>query len=303
MPKNRIGEQECAFPPAVLLKMLALRDDPLVRDHRQLHAQLFSDKNPFYCPTSQPEKEMLNRLMKLDIQICKKYKLPRYNKRYPKVTFDPDWTIRAYEPAMIHNTVRVSTTWLSNVSDDPKNYLAEYIVGPSKAPFPQEPTSPVMTIKVDLSRVNPKQPGWLIEWFKGALHNAFKEIPNAYRKEASPWSKIVLRDYERYRLHQEGMPYRWIAFRERTGKDRMASTDGLSETESLESAISDSIEKVHLIVRGEKYSARKHKNSLREAPLKQLCDSYDCSSHGRDLCPIQCPNAKKLMKSADLLLK
>ncbi len=283
--------------------MLALRDEPLAREHRQLHDQLFSNKNPLYRPTSSTEKEMLDRLWKLDTQICSKYNLPQHYERPPKLTFDPDWSNRVYQQALMHNAVRVSTTWLSAVSDEPKNHLAEILRGPSKPSFPVVPSSPVMTIKIDMSRVNPKQPGWLIEWFEATLRSALNELPNDYDKKPSIWSKNVMRDYERYRLHQQGMPYRWIAFRERTGKDRIADTDGLSKTEKLESAIRDSIEQVHFIVRGEKYSARKHRHLLREAPLKQLFDSYNCSDHGRDFCPPQCPSAKKLMMSADPLLK
>ena len=152
--KKKIPELD--FPPTVALKILALRDDPLVHKHRELYEQLFWNKSSLYWPTSPSEKDLLNRLWKLDVQISKKYNLPASETALPKLAFNPDWTTRASEPALLHHAVQVGTTWRSEMNNAFSNSFSES----PPPPFPEDPSSPGLTIKMDLTKIHPKRLGW-----------------------------------------------------------------------------------------------------------------------------------------------
>jgi hypothetical protein len=244
-----------------------------------------------------PEKEILNRLWKLDTKICRKYNLPQQYERPPSLAFDPDWSNRIVQQALLHNAVRVSTTWASDVSDDPKNFLAGRLLGPSKLPFPDNPSNPIMTITLDLSKVNPKQPGWLMAWFKDILQIALKELPGAYREGQSIESENVIRDYERYRVHMfQHVSFRWIAVMERTGVTKEDQKPLIGLLVPGESSVRESVCRVYKALFEKPYRARLHKYERRDVRLVSTLKTFECPHHKPD-CPLDCRYAQDWVKN------
>jgi len=146
-----------------------------------------------------------------------------------------------------------------------------------------------MTLTLDLSQVKRNNLDPLVREFKEAIRQCLDEVPRLSRKRPSIWRQNIDRDYTRFQLHQQGMPFRWIAYQEKTGKPHSGAVRGSVPTES---SIRESVERVHLTLFGKKYSARQHKASLKKAPLKKACDQYNCSTHGRE-CPFTCEYFRK----------
>lgn len=308
MPKKKSGDP--TLPPALALKLLILSDDPLVREHGRLVDELHppgprireEDPHPVVRYQSEGKLRLLSKLEALAEQICRKYKIADIDGRYP--ILEKDWASRLAKQYHLGDIVRISTNWRSSFSP---NIPAETVIpkDPVNAfrklfcPSPLNP-SPIMTLEVDLSRVKRKNLAPLVTEFTRAIRQGLDELPRSLRKLPDMWTQNLARDYTRFRLHfNQGMPFRWIAYREKTGK---APSGRLSGPVPTESSVRESVERVHLIVFEKKYSARLHKAALREAPLQRACDEFNCLQHGRE-CPQTCTHAKELMKKIDLLLK
>jgi len=151
-------------------------------------------------------------------------------------------------------------------------------------------------LKVDLTQVKRNNVQQLTTEFGRVLLQCLHEIPESLKKPPTIQAGNIKRDYERFRLHQKGISFRVIALREGKHRTPSGSVQG-------ESSVRESVERVHLVVFGKKYSARSHRIALRDAPLKQACDTFNCPKHGRDHCPFSCTYAIKFMDTIELLLK
>jgi hypothetical protein len=152
---------------------------------------------------------------------------------------------------------------------------------------------------VDLSQVKRNREADVVKAFNQALKQCVAELPGRHTKPRSPWKQNIHRDYSRFRLFQQGMPFRWIAYQERTGNAPAGPISGPVPTES---SVRDSVERVHKTIFGKKYSAQRHKIPLKASSLKKACDDFTCPLHDRDDCPLTCQHAKDLMKQIEPLL-
>jgi len=289
-----------SLPPTLALKALALRDDPLVHEHRKIHDQLFPHGLPSRGQPSGQALRLLSQLETLAKKICKKYNITRPDGSYPRFGFQKDWMSLLAQRFSIHNILRISTSWRSSFSSGPSskvvvpknsvNALARRLS--QLPPLPDKPTKdspPTMTLRLDLSQVKRNNLAPLVKEFKDAIRQCLNEVPKDLRKPPSTWAENVERDYSRFRLHQQAMPFRWIAYQERTDRKPVGPVPGPVPTES---SVRESVDRVHLILFDKKYSARQHKASLKKAPLKKACDQYSCSAHGRE-CPFTCMYFRK----------
>lgn len=307
--------------PGIELKTLALRDDPLVHDYRDLHYQLVIDQlhateqlvtsgepsRPLSCTR---RETILKRHARLHKRICRKYSIGEFRGGDPSRVKRLNWLETLYIPSP--QPLKIETSWRSSF------YSPEvvFFVPPKDAKafptannetvyqlpsLPERPTGlpPVMTVRVDLSKVKRNREANIVETFRRALQQCVAELSQRHTKPRSSWKQNIQRDYSRFRLHQQGMPFRWIAYKERTGEVPSGAVTG---PVPIESSIRDSVKRVHLILFSREYSIQRDKAALRNAPLKQACDSFNCPLHGRDDCPLTCQHAQNLMTQIEPLL-
>jgi hypothetical protein len=303
MPKKRPRKpRNFSLPPTLALKALALRDDPLVHEHSRIHDQLFSSGLPSLGQPSGQALRLRSKLETLAKKISKTYNITLPNGSYPRFGLQKDWVALLAQRFYIHNILRISTSWRSSFSPAPSvNALAKRL---SQLPtLPDKPTKdspPTVILKLDLSQVKRNNLAPLVKEFKSAIRRCLDEVPKPLRKPPSMLSENIDRDYTRFRLHREGMPFRWIAYQERTGREPSCPITGPVPTES---SVRESVGRVHMILFAKQYSARQHKSSLREAPLMQAFDRFSCPLHGHDDCPLTCKHARSLMEKTKRLLK
>lgn len=306
MPKKK--SRGHLLDPTLELKTLALRDDPLVCDYRKIHYQLFANGRSAANLLSVDRWRLIQQHTRLAGKICKIYNITGFHGGDPQSIPETDWlaTLTA-----TNETLRIKTNWRSSLfspwvpqetvmADGAVNELAKRLY---QHRLPERPTNdppPVLTLELRLSQVKRKELVPLLKQIQRAVLQCLHEMPKPLKSGPSLWQENIPRDYSRFRLHQQGGSYRYIAYRERTGRAPEGPVAGLVPTES---SVRDSVERVHLILFDKKYSARQHKASLREAPLKQACDSFQCPSHGRDDCPLACEHAKKFFDQIEPLLK
>jgi hypothetical protein len=303
MPKKRPEKPRTfSLPPTLALKALALRDDPLVHEHSKIHDQLFPHGLPSLGQPSGQALRLRSKLETLAKKICKTYNITRPDGSYPRFGLQKDWVALLAQRFYIHNILRISTSWRSSFSPAPSvNALAKRLS--QLPPLPDKPTKdspPTMTLTLDLSQVKRNNLDPLVRAFKDAIRQSLDAVPKPLRKQPSTWLQNVARDYTRFRWNQQGMSFRAIAFLERMGRAPEGPVTGPVPTES---SVRESVEWTHLRIFDAKYSARRHKTSLRGIPLKQACDTFKCPSHGRDDCPLACKYAQNFMRQIEPLLK
>lgn len=301
MPRKKAPAS--AQDPVLQLKILALQDDPLVQEYRDIHYQLVIDSlqasgqriasGERVVPLSDAEH---TRLMKqhvgLSKRICKKYKISGFQGGDPYFVKKGDWL--ATIQVSLNKRLQVETNWETSFSPavqfhvipkTAKPYVSKIGTIYQLPSLPKDPqASPCMTIHLDLSQVKPNALAPLAKEFKQAVKRCLTELPQSHRKPRSPWEQNIQRDYSRFRRFQQGMPFRWIAYQEKTGRSPSAPITGPVPTES---SVRESVERVHLAVFGEKFSAKRHRRTLRDQALRQACNEYRCSEHGRE-CPFTC---------------
>lgn len=318
MPRKKTADSE--QNPIVELKQLALRDDPDVRNYRDLLYHLSLDS---FQATGQRiasgekcavlsnvhRKQMLKEHDKVRKLICSRYNVPGIHGGDPWNTKKADWldTLRV----TVDENPRVETNWKTSLFSPgvqlriiPKGTTLHHSKGGTLYKLPSLPQSPdksppVMSFHLDLSQVKRNKLAPWVKKFKQATMRCLDEMPKPLKKPTAPWLQNVERDYERFRLHRKGMPFRWIAYHERTGRTPEGPLPG---PVLKESSIRESVERVHLMLFRKKYSARRDKKLLREALLAPLFKTFSCPLHG-DYCLDTCPHAQKLMKQSDVLLK
>jgi len=318
MPRKK--DPNTSPDPILHLKALALRDDPDVHAYRDIHYQLVIDSlqatgqriasEEYIAPLSVARrKSLMKKHVSLSAKICKKYWIGQFGGGDPYIVKKKDWL-----PTLSVSTdklLRIQTNWKTSFSPRVQFYIppTNAQAFPSERgtlyqlpPLPKRPLAspPIMTLYVDLSQVKRNSLADLANEFKRAVTRCLDELPKNLRKPSSTWPKNIERDYSRFRLHQQGMSFRWIAYQEKTGKAPSGPVTGPIPTES---SVRESVERVHLKLYRKDYSPRRHKSSLKEAPLKQICDTFICAEHGRDNCPLTCKHAQALMKKVDQLLK
>lgn len=288
MPKKK--SRNLALPPATMLKLQILRDDPLVQEHKKLLRE--AGAHP----------EAARKRSSLAEEICRKYKLADTEGWY--LEFGRDWESLLARQYLVSDIVRISTNWRSRYSPD---VPADTVIPKASVnafrklfcPKPLDP-SPILTIEIDLSRVKRNALAPLVSEVTQAIRQGLVDLPNSRRKPPDMWPQNLVRDYTRFQLHQQGMPFRWIAYRERTGRTPSGPVSGPIPAES---SVRESVQRVHLIAFGQPYSARRHRTELRGGPLQQAYAEFRCPQHGRDLCPLTCMHATELIKKTELLLK
>ncbi len=304
MPKGK--KSESRVPPDLELKAHVLRDDALVLKFKEIQAKLHSSSDSW----SQDDDKLAREAITIAKTIVKKYNI-RWFGRDETLLVKRDWQDFIDDlarPSRIHNILNASTNWRASAfSSNPWNlkpkpggtHNAFVNLFTSLPLLPERPTKkfpPVLTFKVDLTQVRRNNLSQLTAEFKRVVLQCLNEIPKSIKKPPSIQADNIKRDYERFRYHQKGMDFRLIALRE--GKHRMPS--GFVQGES---SVRESVERVHLVVFGKKYSARRHKTTLKNSSLKQVCDKFDCPQHGRDcVSPTTCTYASEFLKKIDPLL-
>ena len=308
MPRKKAPSS--AQDPALQLKTLALQDDPLVHEYRDIHYHLIIDSlqasgqriasRERVVPLSDAEH---TRLMKqhagLSKRICKKYKISGFHGGDPYLIKRDDWlaTLRV----SLNERLRVETNWETSFSP-----AVQFHVLPKTAKvYPSEsgsvyqlpglpkrpPTSlPLMTIHLDLSQVKPHALTPLAEEFKQAVKRCLEGLPRSLQKPPSTWEQNIERDYRRFRQHlYQRIPYRWIAAYERMG---VMPQRKLNVQVPQESSVRDSVERVHFILFGKKLATPTKSQSRLSAALSQ----FNCPVHGRD-CPNSCQYGRDFYKN------
>jgi hypothetical protein len=304
MPRSKAPDS--AGDPVLLLKTLALRDDPLVHDYRKICYQLFANGRSAAHLLSVDRWQLMLQHTRLAGEICKRYNITGLHGGDPQSIPETDWlaTLTA-----TNEILKIKTNWRSSLfspwvpqetvmADGAVNALAKRLY---QHRLPERPTNdppPVLTFEVSLSQVKRNDLAPLLKQIQRAVQECPDELPKLLKRGPSLWQENTCRDYSRFRLHQRGMPFRWIAYQEKTGRAPSGPVTGPVPTES---SVRESVERVHLILFNKKYSARRHKTSLREIPLKQACDNFKCPLHGRDDCPLVCKHAQNFMQQIEPL--
>ena len=298
-----------AQDPALQLKTLALQDDPLVHEYRDIHYHLIIDSlqasgqriasGERVVPLADAERM---RLMKqhagLSKQICKKYNISGFHGGDPYRIKRDDWlaTLRV----SLNKRLWVGTNWETSFSPAvqfhviPENVKVYHSESGTIYQFPGLPkrpqtSPPLMTIHLDLSQVKPNALAPLAKDFKQAVKRCLAELPHSHRKPASTWQQNVERDYCRFHQHfYQDIPYRWIAAYERMG---VMPKRKLNIQVPQESSVRDSVERVHLILFGKKLATHRKSTSRLSATLSY----FNCPDHARD-CPISCQYALNFIK-------
>lgn len=310
MPKKRPKiPSTFRLPPTLALKALALRDDPLVHKHSEIHDQLFSSGPP---SLGQPSR-LLSKLETLAKKISKKYNITRPDGSYSRFGLQKDWVALLAQQFYIHNIFRISTSWRSSFSPTPsskivvpENSVNAFAGGLSSlSPLPEKPTKhspPTMTLTLDLSQVKRNNLDPLVREFKDAIRQCLDELPKSLRKPPTTWQQNVERDYCRFQQHlYQGVPYRWIAAYEQM---KAMPQRPIGASVRAESSVRESVERVHLILFRKEYKlfrksfkARKHISHRADARLVHETKSFDCPDHGRD-CGDSCLYALNFIKNS-----
>ena len=305
--------------PALKLKNSALRDEPLVAEYRDilylvsinsLRAQgpiPSREKSPDISPRTQ--KRQLNRLEKLRQEIFRKYRVG-FHGGDPYLVKKKDWlsTVTSHAGTLIKN---VETNWKTSLSPrvrfvtlppNAKKYASRKGTVYQLPPLPSQPldSPPMLTIHIDLSQIAGNRTAKLEEELRIVVRRSLEEVPRELRKPSGTWQQNDERDYRRFRLHQQGWNFRWIAYKEKIGE---LPSKPVSCAVPAESSIRESVDRVHRALFGTAYSARRHRAALQNASLKQELDAFNCPAHGRDHCPRTCRHAQAFMKKIEKYLR
>lgn len=300
------------------LKQLALRDDPDAQKYRDLHYQLvlngllatrqrIASGETTKVLSNAAFKRVQNEHGQLHAAICQRYHIHGMDGDDPCTTKRERWldTLRI----VTEETPKVETNWKTSFfSPRVRIHIApkDAVVSRSRSriiytlpPLPDSPAPnpPMLSFHLDLSQVKSGNLAPWVDKFKQVLKQCLDEVPQSQKKAASLRSQNIQRDYERYRLHWDGMPFRWIAYLERMGQ---RPSGPIHTTVPGESSVRESVERVHLALFNRKYSARRHKMELRQPALEQACRTFRCTLHSGE-CPSTCPNIHALMKQIDAL--
>lgn len=308
MPQKKTSDS--AQDPTLQLKTLALRDDRLVHNYRDIHYQLIIDSlqasgqriasRERVAPLSDTRyKRLMKQYASLRERICKKYKISGFYGGDPYIVKKDGWL--ATIQVSLNKRLMVETNWQTSffapaiqfhvIPENAKVYPSESGTIYQLPDLPKRPqTSPCMTIHLDLSQVKPNALAPLTEEFKEAVKQCLAELPLSHRKPPSAWEQNVDRDYRRFRQHfYQGVPYRWIAAYERVG---VMPKRKLNVQVPQESSVRDSVERVHSILFGKKLATGRKSASRLSATLSQ----FNCPEHPRD-CPNSCPYALNFIKN------
>lgn len=315
MPKRK--SDQVVSDSSIELKTLALRDDHLVHQYRDLHYQLVLDQlqamgqgiasGETVTPLSDTaRKRHMKRHEDLSQRICRKYKLNGFHGGDPYIVKKDGWL--ATIQVSLNERLRIETNWRTSFFSPRVQLLVipkgATVYASAREPIyklpnlPKRPqTSPCMTIHLDLSQVKPNALGDLAREFKQAVEQCLAELPQRHRKPSSSWLQNVERDYRRFQHHfYQGVPYRWIAIYELSGKMPKRRVTGPVPTES---SVRDSVERVHHIVFGKKLRASRRPNNPRaDALLNTTIKRFDCPEHGRD-CSTLCQYAREFIKNLE----
>ena len=318
MPRKK--DPRSARDPALQLKTLTLRDDPLVAEYRDVLYPLSIDalRGQGYIASGETTPALSDRkrsglmahLQKLRGRICKKYRIKSFAGGDPFFVKKKDWLSNLR--VSTDERLSIETNWRTSFSPRvefyliPKNaqvFSSERGTLYQLPPLPKRPLAspPIMTLHVDLSQVKRNSLADLADEFKRAVRRCLKLLPRNLRKPPSTWSQNIDRDYRRFRQHfYHGVPYRWIAAYERMGA---MPTRSIGAPVPTESSVRESVERVHLMLFRKPYKlfrksfkARKHVSHRADTRLVHEITSFDCPEHGQD-CGSSCQYALNFIKN------
>lgn len=304
-----------ALVPELQLKTWALRDDPLVRDYRDVHYSIVIDQLEWqgHVPSTEnptplspaSRKRLLKQHARLLDKIHKKYRVS-WSSGDPYLVQKEDWlsTVRATRPSAIEG----DTNWRT-----PHSPRVRLFIIPNgaqkhrsrKGTLYQLPSDPVhllnepprLSLSVDLSQINTRDLDRLASEFKRLVKEHLGYLPKDLKKPPSLWQRNLERDYRRFRQHKElGASFRLIAYWEKTGRE--SDPRPISHPVSKESSVRESVDRVHRVLFNTPYQARLHRRELADTRIEKKVRSYACPTHGQD-CPMNCKYAKNFMKILD----
>jgi hypothetical protein len=208
MPGKKVPAS--AQDPTLQLKILALRDDRLVHNYRDIHYQLIIDSlqasgqriasRERVAPLSDTRyKRLMKQYASLRERICKKYKISGFHGGDPYIVKKDGWL--ATIQVSLNKRLMVETNWQTSffapairfhgIPENAKVYPSESGTIYQLPDLPKRPqTSPCMTIHLDLSQVKPNALAPLTEEFKEAVKQCLAELPQSHRKPPSAWEQI-----------------------------------------------------------------------------------------------------------------
>jgi hypothetical protein len=298
MPRRK--EQEDPTDPVLYLKTLALRDEPLVQQYRDMHYVLVLDQlqatgqrianRERVTPLSDAKRQrLMNQHVSLAKKICNKYNIPGFQGGDPCIIERNEWlatlSIRPIE------AIEFETNWETPLYS-PRVRLLFFpkeegkVFSSDKGTLIQLPTlskhpvaPPLLTVRVDLSQVKSNHIAELVEEFKQAVRQCIEALPRRFRKPSGTWQGNVERDYRRFKQHYRlGISYRAIAAYERIGEVK----HHIGERVPAESSISNTVERVHLILFNKRYRQHRSRFRSRDDNYLRAAASYNCPKHGKD---------------------
>ena len=306
MPRRKA--QEPTTDPVLILKTLALCDDPLVHEYRDLHYELLLDQ---YQATGQrianservvplsdrKRKELMAQHESLRKAICAKYYIAGFGGGDPWEVPKADWleTLEAFHTPVLG----AQTNWQTSFDS---GGVIRFLMPPKGAqafgsgdhviyqlpPLPKEPTDgpPVLTLRLDLSQVKQNKLAPLMRQLKATIRKSLTQVPPEHRMPRGTWLNNVDQDYLRFKAHfYYKASFRWIAAME-AYPDKLTIQDQKPVYCAVpqETSVRDSVYRVHKILFRKPYAARR-KNSK---PLENSIRGWNCPDHGTKDCPPNC---------------
>jgi len=302
--------------PELQLISWALRDDPLIHKYRDLHYRLVIDQlqatgqriqsGEKTKPLSRDRrKRLMKEHTKLLGEICGKYRLTSFSGGDPYSVRKDEW-LSTLVPRKGDLPITISTNWETSYSSrvelriippDAKNSSSKkgtiYQL-PRLADRPLGNT-PEVTLRIDFSQIGTKDISRLGDDVKRVARQCLKELPEDLRKASSTWQQNIERDYRRYRQHvQQGVSFRLIALWEKTKMTQNRRNVGFVVPN--ESSVRETVDRVHRLLLGFPYQARRNRSKLAESRLETAVKRFDCPDHGRG-CPDSCRYAQNFIKN------
>jgi hypothetical protein len=248
-------------------------------------------------------KRLMDQHANLKKKILNKYGIPGFQSGDPYTIKRDEWltTVRA-QPV---GAFKVETNWQTSFfspslsfaffPEDAKLLRSDSGIVVQLPQLPKRPSGspPLMTVHVNLSQVKPNHLAELVDEFKEAVRGCLSALPRRFRKPSGTWMENVERDYRRFKQHYYlGISYRAIAAYERIGELKHL----IGQRVPTESSISNTIERVHLILFNKRYRQHRSRFHSRDDRYLRAVTSYNCHEHGQD-CTSTCSYYLKFQKS------